>query len=129
MENSAYDAVIIAVNTLIFMVAVSVGMLLMTTVNRMVEYTKELGESETGGNLIQEYGDIQKRTYTGAEVYAVYGQALKGELTGYTIRVNAGGSTSDIKVYGSQYGMAQLNATFILDCTGAKSYTFIKQTD
>ncbi len=127
MENSAYDAVIIAVNTLIFMVAVSIGMLLMTTVNRMVEYTKQIADSEIGGNLIQEFGDIQKRTYTGAEVYAVYGQALKGELTGYTIRVRSGGSTSDIKTYGSQYGMAQLNATFVLDCTGTKSYTFIRE--
>ncbi len=129
MENSAYDAVIIAVNTLVFMVAVSVGMLLMTTVNRMVEYTREIAESEIGGNLIQEFGDLQERTYTGAEVYAVYGQALKGELEGYTIRVRSGGSISDIKIYGSQYGMAQLNSTFILDCTGAKNYTFIKQDD
>ncbi len=129
MENSAYDAVIIAVNTLVFMVAVSVGMLLMTTVNRMVEYTKEIADSEIGGNLIQEFGDLQERTYTGAEVYAVYGQALKGELTGYTIKVKSGGSLSDIEIYGSQYGMAQLDATFILDCTGAKSYTFVKQDD
>lgn len=127
MENSAYDAVIIAVNTLIFMVAVSIGMLLMTTVNKMVENTKQISDSEIGGNLIQEFGNIQKRTYTGAEVYAVYGQALKGELDGYNIKVKSGSSISDIKTYGAQNGMTQLNATFVLDCIGAKSYTFIKQ--
>ena len=69
MENSAYDAVIIAVNTLIFMVAVSIGMLLMTTVNRMVEYTKQISDSEIGGNLIQEFGDIQIEGDNGSAAY------------------------------------------------------------
>ncbi|MBR6688475.1 MAG: hypothetical protein IKL68_00460 [Clostridia bacterium] len=129
MENSAYEAVIIGVNTIVFMVAVSVGMLLMTTINQMIDYTREIADSEIGGNLIKEYGEQQERTFTGAEVYALYGQALKGELDDYTIRVNASGSNTEIKTYGSSLGIAHLNSTFVLKHSGANTYTFVIKND
>ncbi len=130
MENSAYEALILGLNVFIFMLAISVGMLLMTTINQMIDYTRELGEAEIGGNLMKEYGDQQEREFTGAEVYALYGQELKGELDGYTIRVNAGGATSSLRDYGSTIGLSNLNQIFIMTSNGANSYTLkIKPTE
>lgn len=129
MENSAYEALILGLNVAIFMVAVSVGMLLMTTINEMIDYTREIGEAEIGGNLMKEYGEQQEREFTGAEVYALYGQALKGELEGYTIRVNAGGTTVSLRDYGTTIGLSNLNQTFIMISNGLNSYTLKKKPE
>lgn len=130
MENSAYEALILGVNVFIFMLAISVGMMLMTTINQMIDYTREIGEAEVGGNLIQEYGEQQEREFTGAEVYALYGQEIKGELNGYTIRVVAGGATSTLKDYGKTIGLSNLHRIFVMKSNGAKSYTLtLKETD
>lgn len=130
MENSAYEALILGLNVFIFMLAVSAGMVLMTTINQMIDYTREVGEAEVGGNLVKEYGEQQEREFTGAEVYALYGQELKGELEGYTIKVNAGGATQSLKNYGKTIGLSNLNKIFIMTSNGANSYTLkIKPTE
>lgn len=128
MENSAYEALIIALNTFVFAVALTAGMVLMNSINEMVEYTKINIESEVGGNLIKEYGNEQERTFTGAEVLSYYGQKVNGKLEGVTIKVRAGGAETDIKTFGEGAGMGYLNKTFILECRGANNYLFRLKT-
>ena len=119
-----YDAIILGVNTIIFTAALTAGMLLMGTINEMVEYTKINIESPVGGNLTQEYGDEAKRTFTGAEVFAVYGQMQRGEIKDKTIKVKVGASTTNILDYGANTGISHISDTFILKCTDEKNYFF-----
>ena len=129
MDNSAHEALMIGVNTFIFIVALTAGIMLMGKINDLVEFTKQETSAPSAGSLIETYGETVERTFTGAEVYALYGQAKKGELpTGMKITVNISGSTYSIDKYGSK-GLSYLSKIFVLEKATANNFVFRLKTN
>ena len=108
MEKSAIEALIIAMNTVIFVVALGVGMTLMRNVNKMVEITREVRDSVISGNLAESYSGITERTITGAQLYSLYRQYNAGEFDG--------------SIYIGTYGP---DVEYILECTADNTYTVV----
>ena len=113
MENST-EAIMIGVNVIVFIIAVSAAMTLMQSVNGMVEVARVSIEQNAGGSLMQKYGNTEERTFSGAEVYALYGQQLEGENGDKTILVKKDGSTYTLEQFISLYGTNYLSETFVL---------------
>ena len=129
MDNSAYEALMIGVNTFIFIVALTAGIMLMDKINDLVEFTKQETSVASAGSLIETYGETAERTFTGAEVYALYGQAKNGELpTGMKITVNLSGSKVNITNYGTR-GLKYLNSIFVLEKATENNFVFRLKTN
>jgi hypothetical protein len=129
VDDSTYQALILGLNTFVFVIALTAAMSLMSTINRMVEYTKQSADTEVGGNLVEQYGDETIRTFTGAEVYAFYGQKLNGTLGDVNITVKTATSELDILNFGEGNGWGYLSETFVLKCKGENRFVFELQAD
>lgn len=68
MEQSAYEAVIIGVNAFVFIVALSAGILLMTSVLDMVNFANERAIVGMNGTLAESVGIVNERIYTGSQM-------------------------------------------------------------
>lgn len=113
MENGT-QAIMIGVNAVIFMVAVSAAMLLMQSVNGMVESARTAIEQNAGGSLMQEYSENRERTLSGTEVYALYGQQSEGENKEKTILVRTNVKTYTLEEFVDEFGTDYLSETFTL---------------
>lgn len=113
MENTT-EAFIIAVNVLVFVTALSAAMLLMQNVNNMVEYARTSIEQDSGGSLMQQYEDVNERTFSGAEVYALYGEQLEDEQKNNNILIRTNTATYTLKQFIAEYGTSYLSETFVL---------------
>lgn len=127
MNDSAFEALMIGVNTFIFIIALTSGILLMGKINDLVEYTKKEVASNSNGALIENEGEIASRSFLGTEVYALYGQAKRGELeSGVEIKVNLNGVKQKIEDYGG-IGLVYLSDTFLLQITDENKFVFVLQ--
>jgi len=68
MEQSAFEAVMIGVNTFVFIVALSAGILLMSSVIDMVNFANERAIVGMNGTLAENVGVVNERIYTGAQI-------------------------------------------------------------
>ena len=126
MNDSTFEAIMIGVNTIIFMVALTAGMKLMGTINDMVEYSNQAAAAVSSGNLIQAYGDTVERIYSGVEVYDIYRQCKEngGKLNNnITVQFKINGSTYNVDNYGSR-GLNNLYKEFKLKYTAKDKIIF-----
>ena len=72
MEESAFEAVMTGVNVFVFIVALTAGITLMSTVIDMVNYANYNASVGMNGSLAENVGYIEDRTYTAAEVLTYY---------------------------------------------------------
>ena len=121
MNDSLQQAIMIGVNTLILVIALTVGITLMSSINDLVEYTKKPLGTAGGGSLVESFGETDERTFSGAEVYALYGQYLNGQLQ-EDIVIEVG--TGNISEYGLNYGQNYLNRTFEMIYKGSNKFLF-----
>jgi len=76
MEQSAFEAVMIGVNVFVFIIALSAGIMLMTSILDMVEYANENAITGMNGSLAESVGVVHERTYSGDQVLSYYGRMM-----------------------------------------------------
>ncbi len=72
MEQSAFEALMIGVNVFVFIIALSAGILLMTSVIDMVNFANENAITGMNGTIAQNVGVVNERIYTGAQMLTYY---------------------------------------------------------
>ena len=80
MNDSLYEALRTGINAMIFVVAMTAGLMLMGSVNDLTEQSKDVVHSLEQGSLVNSYGDIQERTFTGAELVAIKSMKIDGKI-------------------------------------------------
>lgn len=126
MNDSLFEALMVGVNTFIFIIALTAGITLMGQINEMVEYTQLETSSASTGSLIESYGDTAERTYTGAEIYALYGQYKQDDLPeDITIKVKTNGAAYNISEHIKKDGLKYLSKTFVLDKVTPTEFLFV----
>ena len=72
MEQNAYEALFIGVNVFIFIIALTAGIMLMTTLFNMINYANNAAIVGMKGSLAEGVGKVDKRIYTGAQLLTFY---------------------------------------------------------
>lgn len=72
MEQSAFEAVMTGVNVFVFIVALSAGILLMSSVIDMVNFANDRAIVGMNGTLAENVGVVNERVYTGAQMLNYY---------------------------------------------------------
>lgn len=107
MEHSAYDAIMIGVNTFVFILALSAGVLLMSSIIDMVNFANEQAIVGMNGTLAETVGEVQERVYTGAQLLNYYRDVIKIETSAFK------DSGNDFKVKLSELGQERSLKSFI----------------
>ena len=76
MESSAQEAIDIGISVLIFIVALSAAIILLTSVLNMSELANDIIKDTTGSALMTQFGETNERIYTGDEMLALIGECL-----------------------------------------------------
>jgi len=71
MESSAERALEIGVNLIVFIIALTCTLLLMTNVLNMSEYANRIIKDTTGSTLMELYGGTNERIYKGEEILKI----------------------------------------------------------
>ena len=74
MEKSAFEALMVGVNVFVFIIALTAGLMLMTSVLDMVEYANEISITGMNGSLAETLGEVHERIYTGEQMLGYYGR-------------------------------------------------------
>jgi len=82
MEQSAFEAVMTGVNVFVFIIALSAGILLMSSVIDMVNFANERAIVGMNGTLAENVGVVNERIYTGGEMLTYYREQLERQETG-----------------------------------------------
>ena len=72
MEQNAYEALFLGVNVFVFIIALTAGILLMTSLMNMVNYANENAVVGMNGSLAESVGIVNERIYTGSELITYY---------------------------------------------------------
>ena len=130
MSSSLQEALMLGIYTLIFITALTAGIMLMANINDMVDYVKQLTFSTSSGNLMEEYGDTQERTFKGTEIYSFYGQYKEGNLKeDLVINVVLEGEEKCNLEEFSELGISYLDEIFTLRYIGENNLLFELKTE
>ena len=101
MEQSAFEALMIGVNVFVFIIALSAGMVLMTSVLDMAEYANENAMTGMNGSLADSVGEVYERTYSGEQLLSYYRRAVEGGQPKYdfNIKLSNIGTERPLKSY------------------------------
>lgn len=127
MSDSAFEALKIAIFTIIFMTALTAAFALMGTVNDMVEFTINGPTTSVNNNLIESLGATTVRTYRGKDILSLYGQSVNGELPeNISIYIDVG-IRYDLNTFVKEYLTVYMTSVFALEYEGDNNWVFIKQ--
>ena len=101
MEQSAFEALMIGVNVFVFIIALSAGMFLMTSVLDMAEYANTSAITGMNGSLADSVGDVHERTYSGNQLLSYYRRVMQGGQSKYNfmIKLSNIGTEKTLKSY------------------------------
>lgn len=104
MESSGEQALVIGVNILILIVALTCAIMLMTTVLDMSNAANTVIKTTTDSSLMTLYGGTNERIYTGEQVLALVGEylATTNNMTDkYILKINSVSVTKEYIANGS----------------------------
>lgn len=104
MESSGEQALVIGVNILILIVALTCAIMLMTTVLDMSNAANTVIKTTTDSSLMTLYGGTNERIYTGEQVLALVGEylAATNNMTDkYILKINSVSVTKEYIVNGN----------------------------
>lgn len=104
MESSGEQALVIGVNILILIVALTCAIMLMTTVLDMSNAANTVIKTTTDSSLMTLYGGTNERIYTGEQVLALIGEylAATNNMTDkYILKINSVSVTKEYIVNGN----------------------------
>ncbi|MBR5227883.1 MAG: hypothetical protein IKV94_04510 [Clostridia bacterium] len=84
MESPASEALIIGMNVFVFVIALTCGVMLMTTVLNMSEVANDIIKDTSTSSLLELYGEGEERLYTGDELLALYQKYTAGTVIAAT---------------------------------------------
>lgn len=92
MEQSAFEAIMTGVNVFVFIIALSAGILLMSSLIDMVNFANERAIVGMNGTLAENVGVVDERIYTGSQMLTYYReqierQELNKQDLGYEFKV------------------------------------------
>ena len=77
MEQSTFEAVMIGVNAFVFIIALTAGILLMSSVVDMVNFANERAIVGMNGTVAESVGVVEDRIYTGAQMLTYYREKVE----------------------------------------------------
>ena len=142
MEQSTFEAVIIGVNAFVFIIALTAGILLMSSVVDMVNFANERAIVGMNGTVAESVGVVEDRIYTGAQMLTYYREQLEqqekieGQELNYEFKVKLSELGSEIKLADfiqTERLNNYYNKQFILQYKGKESgkdtYVFFEQSE
>ncbi len=98
MEQSAFEAVMIGVNVFIFVIALTAGIMLMTSVLDMVNYANQTAIRGMNGTLAESIGIVHERTYSGEQLLSYYRRVDESKYN-FQVRDSELGNDKGLKSY------------------------------
>lgn len=93
MDSAAEEALVIGVNVIIFVIALTCAILLLTTVLNMSQAANTIATDTSDSTLMELYGEVDERKYSGTEVLAIieeYTRATSGMQEKYVLQLKIG---------------------------------------
>ena len=126
MENTTYEAVMIGVSVFVFIIALSAGVILMTSILNMVEYANQTAIKGMNGTIAESIGEVETRIYTGEQVLAYYNKNSQKYLL--TIKLSKDGDEkklSNVINQKSDYIKKQFELQYKGNIEGKDAYIFV----
>ena len=134
MEQSAYEAIITGVNVFIFIIALSAGIMLMTSILDMAEYANENAVIGMNGSLAESVGTVEERVYSGEQILSYYRRVSNNSKYDFRIKTSELGSEQTLSSYiESESVYNYINDKFELQYKGVinekDTYVFVLKQD
>ena len=85
MNESTYEAAFLGVNSFIFVIALSAGIILMSNILDMVNYANNNASAGLRGSLAESVGIVETRTYNAKDLLTYYRKYIDEEANGKSV--------------------------------------------